>query len=152
MPHIGEEFLSHIRILQTTMSSKHQSNLACYNSRQPTECLISIFYFLVELEWAEKRLPIWRFKYYSNQFQIYLSQIFKFFTRQSFLQKGLLWVGFDLGSPGWQPSILTTIPTQHVRKLGSKSKLYGLSEKSGKYENWLQSNVETFEPTNIFFA
>ena len=39
---------------------------------------------------AEKRLPIWLFKCYSNQFQIYLSQIFKFFSSQSFLQKGLV--------------------------------------------------------------
>ena len=100
----------------------------------------------------EKRLPIWLFKCYSNQFQIYLSQIFKFFSSQSFLQKGLLWVGFDLGSPGWQPSILTTIPTQRVEKFGLKSKLWGFNGKSGKHENWLQSTVATFEPTNIFFA
>ena len=68
----------------------------------------------------EKRLLMWLFKCYSNQFQIYLSQIFQlFFQDKAFCKKAVS--GFKLGSPWWKLSILTTTSTHQGIKIGLKS-------------------------------
>ena len=79
---------------------------------------------LTNIMWnPEKSMELCYLKCSSNLSQIWLSQIFKEFSRQSFLQKGLAVEGFELGSPWWQSRVLTTILTQRVVELGFKNQV-----------------------------